>query len=193
MPDDLMKRINNLSPENRVQVARFVDFLEFRSEQSQNKTRGERWTFDLIEYFHTASISPKDPKSGAEIKIDAAKVGGESRPAIYAHPPVSQAGSIEYFVPVPEKLVEATLRVSIGIRDGSKLASPNMVAFSIHLNGYRIWGTQTHRREWQSFTVPVNFRAGDVNRLRFSTQALGNHQWTWAVWGEPHITGRVHF
>jgi hypothetical protein len=31
--------------------------------------------------------------------------------------------------------------------------------------------------------------AGDVARIEFFTDGLGNHEWAWAVWGEPKLTG----
>jgi len=28
-------------------------------------------------------------------------------------------------------------------------------------------------------------------RVEFATEALDRHQWTWAVWGAPELTGMI--
>ena len=32
---------------------------------------------------------------------------------------------------------------------------------------------------------------GDVARVQFVTDGLGNHQWAWAVWGDPMLVGEL--
>jgi hypothetical protein len=33
--------------------------------------------------------------------------------------------------------------------------------------------------------------AGDMARIEFTTEALGSHEWTWAVWGSPELYGKL--
>ena len=96
---------------------------------------------------------------------------------------------IEYYIPVPQEVTQLKLKFSIGIRDGSKLSGSNLVAFSIRMNGYRVWGTQTNLRAWEPFDLGLTAHPGDVNHLAFITEALGNHQWTWAAWAQPMLEG----
>jgi len=37
--------------------------------------------------------------------------------------------------------------------------------------------------------MPLRLRAGDINQLTLTTEALGQHQWAWAVWGAPVLVG----
>ena len=112
-------------------------------------------------------------------------------PALWAHPPVSGRTTIEYYVPVPQQVHDLTLKTAIGIRDGAKIAKTNLVAFNIKVNGLRVWGAQTNQQTWQPVEVPIRVTTGDMVRFTFTTEALGSHQWTWAVWGNPELIGGV--
>jgi hypothetical protein len=121
-----------------------------------------------------------------------ATVGGETRAALWAHPPVVGQAVIEYHVPVPQQVREVRLRVAIGIRDGAKIAPDNLVAFSVRVNGLRVWGQQSNAQSWQAVEIPLNLLSGDMARIEFATEALGSHQWTWAVWGAPELSGKLN-
>ncbi|MEM7033661.1 MAG: hypothetical protein AAF629_29200 [Chloroflexota bacterium] len=189
--DQLTQKIKELSPHAIDKIIDYVDFLVWQEQQAQQQTGMIRWSFDLIEHFSEAEIRPKTAKDqGAEIKIGVAASDGLEKPAIFAHPPVQGRSTIEYYVPIPQDIDQFKLSFATGIRDGSKLSGANLVAFSIHLNGYRIWGTQTNSRRWQNHSLDLTVQAGDINQITFATEALGNHRWTWAAWGSPIIEGK---
>ena len=83
------------------------------------------------------------------------------------------------------------LGLAIGIRDGSEIAENNLVAFGVKMNGLRVWGQQTNERRWIEADIPLDLMAGDMVRFEFTTEALARHEWTWAVWGGPELTGRI--
>ena len=122
---------------------------------------------------------------------DSPGVGGEIRPALWAHPPLVGQTVIEYHAPVPQGVSQVQLRLAIGIRDGAEIAPDNLVAFGVKVNGLRVWGQQSNAQTWQEAKIPLDLVSGDVARIEFTTEALGSHQWTWAVWGEPELEGKI--
>jgi len=186
--DELIQKIKLLSPPSLKEVRTFVDFLRWREEKRSDIAAD--WSYDFIETFAQAVKYPEDPNSGAEIRLGLATCGGEERTAIFAHPPVSGQAILEYYVPIVRNVHALSLNFAIGIRDGSQLEDPNLVAFSVRLNGYRVWGTQTNLRRWQNHYIKLVTPPGDIARIEFVTEALGDHRWTWAVWGTPLLSGK---
>ena len=127
-----------------------------------------------------------------DVQMAPATVGGTSRPALWAHPPVSGKAVIEYYVPVPQQVTNIHLNLAIGVRDGAQVSNSNLVAFGVRVNGIRVWGKQSNEQNWQNQSIPLNITAGDMVRFEFTTETLGNHQWTWAVWGNPELTGKTN-
>jgi len=187
--NNLFEKIKPLSPTSLKQLNTFVNYLHWQEQCAANKTNQINWTFDFIEHFREAEKVPPYNQQGAEIKIGVATCEGVEKAAIFAHPPVQGGSIIEYYVPIPQDVNQLKLKLAIGIRDGSKLSGSNLVAFSVRMNGYRIWGTQTNVRGWQQDEITLTAQPGDVNQISFITEALGNHQWTWAVWGSPVLVG----
>ena len=186
--EKLIAQIKLLSPASLKEVQVFVEFLKWREERRDRAAPD--WSYDFIETFAQAVKYPEDPESGAEIRLGLATCGGEERTAIFAHPPVAGQTILEYYVPIVRNVYALGLNFAIGIRDGSRLEDPNLVAFSIRLNGYRVWGAQTNLKRWQNHYVKLVTPPGDIARIEFITEALGDHRWTWAVWGNPILTGK---
>ncbi len=184
----LYQQIEALSPENQNKVADYVAFLQWQNQRQPEQAI--QWSFSLIERFHEATVYATAAPNGLDVKQADATVGGETRPSLWAHPPVVGQTVIEYHLPIPADLAEVALKIAVGIRDGSQLAPDSLVAFSVLLNGSRVWGHQTTAQTWHDVTVPLDLPLGDVSRLALVTEALGNHQWTWAVWGSPDLVGR---
>ena len=44
---------------------------------------------------------------------------------------------------------------------------------------------------WKDHEIDMPTLPGDVARVQLVTDGLGNHQWAWAVWGEPRLVGEV--
>ena len=65
------------------------------------------------------------------------------------------------------------------------------MGFRIRLNGRRIWSRVKHTNAWEYFIVDLPTLAGTTPTIQFITDALGNHHWKWAVWGEPQLLGFV--
>jgi hypothetical protein len=187
---ELMREIEKLSPQSWVILAKYIQFLQWQEAQDQTSP-GNDWSFSFVEGFKEAAVRASQDEAGMDVKMASAVVGGESRPAIWAHPPVVGRAVIEYYVPVPQQISDLYLRMAIGIRDGAEISEENLVAFGVRVNGLRVWGQQTNEQVWQSVNIPLNVMAGDMARIEFTTEALGSHEWTWAVWGGPELYGRL--
>jgi hypothetical protein len=83
------------------------------------------------------------------------------------------------------------MRFATGIRDGSRLAEGNVVAFRVFVSDWRIWSDTQHARRWKRHEIAMPTLPGDVVRIQFATDGLGNHQWAWAAWGEPRLLGEA--
>lgn len=189
LPAQLIEQIKQLSPDDQRKVAEYVAFLQWQTEPTP--LSGTSWSFSFIEQFSQATPYASDVGEGMDIQMTIATVDGEARPALWAHPPVMGQAMIEYHVPIPERLSSLVLHTAIGIRDGSQISANNLVAFSLRVNGIRVWGHQINQRLWQSVAIPLDLSGGDVARIEFVTEALGSHEWTWAVWGTPELVGQV--
>jgi hypothetical protein len=168
----------------------YIAFLQWREGQGQAAATAN-WSFSFIEAFKTASISASENPAGMDVQMGPALVGGQRRPALWAHPPVAGQAVIEYYVPIPQQVSEVQLRLAIGIRDGAQIAEHNLVAFGVRVNGARVWGQQSNTLAWQEVTIPLDLSAGDMVRFEFTTEALNGHEWTWAVWGSPELRGKL--
>ena len=189
-PSHLFEQIKTLSDASQAKLADYVTFLQWQ--EARKAQMGSRnWSFSFVESFKQAAVQATVDKAGMDVKMSLATVGGESRPALWAHPPVVGQAVIEYYVPIPKHIRHVHLRTSFGIRDGAKISEDNLVAFGVRVNGMRVWGQQSHARAWQEVTIPLTLVSGDVMRFEFTTEALGSHEWTWAVWGSPELEGQL--
>jgi hypothetical protein len=186
----LIQQIEQLSAESQAKLADYIAFLQWQEAQAQ-AAEAQGWSFSFIEAFKEAAVYASREAAGLDVSMAPATVGGETRPALWAHPPVVGQSVIEYHVPVPQQVREVRLRLAIGIRDGAKIAPDNLVAFSVRINGLRVWGQQSNAQSWQAVEIPLNLLSGDMARIEFATEALGSHQWTWAVWGSPELVGQL--
>jgi hypothetical protein len=184
----LIDHIKKLSAENQARLANYAAFLQWQDAQMQAKT-GQGWSFSFIERFKEAAVYASEKPAGMDVKLAPAVVGGVSRPALWAHPPLVGQAVIEYHVPIPQQVKEIQLKLATGIRDGAEIDAANLVAYSVKVNGARVWGRQSNAQSWQEAVIPLDLSTGDMVRLAFCTEALNNHQWTWAVWGEPELSG----
>jgi hypothetical protein len=188
--NQLIQQIEQLSAESQAKLADYIAFLLWQEAQGQ-AAEAKGWSFSFIEAFKEAAVYANQEPAGMDVKMGPAMVGGETRPALWAHPPLVGQTVIEYHVPVPQGVSQIQLRLAIGIRDGAEIAPDNLVAFGVKVNGLRVWGQQSNAQTWQEAKIPLDLVSGDVARIDFTTEALGNHQWTWAVWGEPELEGKI--
>ncbi|MFN8460051.1 MAG: hypothetical protein U0401_36275 [Anaerolineae bacterium] len=186
----LIQQIEQLSAESQARLADYVAFLRWQEAQ-QAEQAGQGWSFSFIEAFKEAAVTASRNRAGMDVQLGPASVGGETRPALWAHPPVAGQAIIEYHVPVPQPVSQIRLRLAFGIREGAQIAADNLVAFSVRVNGLRVWGKQSNTQLWQEVDIPLKVISGDVARIEFVTEALGSHQWTWAVWGSPELVGQL--
>ena len=184
----LFKLIEQLSPAGQASVAEYAAFLQWQ-EQGQ-RAPAQTWSFSFLEAFNSATVSASDNAAGMDVKMGPADVGGVSRPALWAHPPLTGQAVIEYFVPVPQSVRQVKLHLAVGIRDGAQIAPDNLVAFGVRVNGLRVWSRQTNAHKWEDAVAPLDLPPGDIARIELTTEALGSHSWTWAVWGSPELRGQ---
>ncbi len=187
---ELIERIKNLSPESQAKLADQVAFLEWQEVRSQAEPV-PGWSFNFIEAFRTAAVYSSREPEGMDVKLAPAAVGGEIEPALWAHPPLVGQAVIEYHVPIPQQVRQIRLHLAIGIRDKANIAEDNLVAFSVKVNGMRVWGQQSNAQTWQMANIPLDLPTGDVVQIAFTTEVLGSHEWTWAVWGNPELSGLI--
>lgn len=196
--ETILRDLTALSPSDQERVAEYIAFLRWRAgyrNLAEGAEAGRPWRFNFLEHFAAADVravagrsGSREDVAGMEVKIGEASVGGEFRPALWQHPPVSGESLAEFHVPIPAGLRDLRLRFSIGIRDGAQGAE-QLVAFRVKVDGWQVWSRAAYPRTWQPFEITLPFQAGNILRLTFATDGLGEHQWAWAVWGEPELVG----
>jgi hypothetical protein len=189
--DDLVRDLAALSPDDRALVREHIDFLRWRAGRRSPLAAeaGRPWTWNLLEHFAEVEVRATRDQAGMEVKAAEASVGGERRPALWQHPPVSGEAVVDIVVPIPVGLRDLRLRAAVGIRDGSSGPAERLVAFRIRVGGWQVWSRAAWPRQWESLEVGLPFQAGDVLRVSLATDGLGDHEWAWAVWGEPVLVG----
>jgi len=183
--------LDALSPADQAKVAEYIAFLRWQAgsgEPSAAQLATRPWAFKLLEHFAGADVRASRNAAGMEIKTAEATVGGERRPAMWQHPPVDGESAVEFHVPIPVGLRDLRLRFSIGIRDGAQ-AVDRLVAFRVRVDGWQVWSRAAWPIRWEPVEVPLPHQAGNVLRLTFATDGLGEHKFAWAAWGEPMLVG----
>jgi len=189
--DESLRDLVTLSPEDQALVRDYIAYLRWRSGKTRQDalaTPMPGWRLAFLEQLSNANVHATRDPAGMEVKGAEATVGGESRPSIWQHPPVNGESVIEFHVPVPKGLKGLRLRFAIGIRDGAR-AADRLVAFRVRLDGWQVWSHAAWPTSWRSFELALPFHAGDILRVAFATDGLGDHKWAWAVWGEPELIG----
>jgi len=189
--EEIIGQLDSLTAESLEDLARFVEYLRWRQSPGLLRSGGRPWRFDFIEDFRRATMSADHDPAGMEIRIGESACDGDCRMALWQHPPVLGSAIIEYQVAIPEGVRNLWLRFATGIRDGSHLTEGNVVAFRIFVNGWKVWSDTQHARRWESREVVMPTIPGDVARIRFVTDGLGNHEWAWAVWAQPRLVGEI--
>lgn len=190
--DDLYNQIASLPPAEQALVREFVDFLTRRQDQrcTSEEAGQHTWQYNFLEHFAGADVRAAKGPAGMEVKAAVAAVGGETRPALWEHPPVSGEALVEFHVPVPAGLRNLRLRFATGIRDGSQGAE-QLVAFRIRVDGWQVWSRAGWPQHWEPAEIALPFHAGNMLRLAFATDGLGSHRWAWAAWAEPELVGEL--
>jgi hypothetical protein len=189
--EDIVGQLESLTSESLAELARFIEYLKWRQGPVPPAAEGQPWAFDFVECFRQAVVSADHDPAGMEVKVGEAACDGDWRMALWQHPPVEGSAQVEYQVPVPAGVSNLRLCFSTGIRDGSQLAEGNVVAFRVFVNDWKIWSDTQHARWWTEHEIPIPTLPGDIIRIRFATDGLGNHRWAWAAWGQPRLVGEV--
>lgn len=187
----IVEQLDSLSTESLTELTRFIEYLRWKQGLETMRAGGQPWAFDFVEHFRRAVVSADHDPAGMEIQVSEAECEGESRMALWQHPPVQGSAIVEYQVPVPPEVAKLRLSFATGVRDGSQLAEGNVIAFRIFVNDWRIWSDTQHARRWREHEIAMPSMPGDVARVQFVTDGLGNHRWAWAVWGEPRLVGEI--
>jgi hypothetical protein len=189
--EQIVNELDALAPESLTELAQFVAYLKWKQGADTPKSAGQPWAFDFVEHFRRAIVSADLDPAGMEVQIGEAACDDNLRMALWQHPPVQGSASVEYQVPIPTEVKNLRLQFATGIRDGSHLAEGNVVAFRVFVNDWKIWSDTQHTRRWLSHELDMPALPGDVVRIKFVTDGLGNHQWAWAAWGEPKLVGEI--
>ena len=189
--DDAFSALATLAPADQALVRDYIAFLQWRAAQAHEEsasTPARTWRLSFLEHLAEASVHATRDPAGMEVKGAEATVGGEGRPALWQHPPVNGESVVEFHVPVPSGLKNLRLRFAVGVRDGAR-ATDRLVAFRVRVDGWQVWSQAAWPTSWRPFELGLPFHAGDVLRIAFVTDGLGEHKWAWAVWGEPELIG----
>jgi hypothetical protein len=189
--DEILRALSALSPADQALAQDYVAFLQWRAGQTftdLSKGPARPWQLGFLEHLAEATVQATRDPAGMEVKGAEATVGGEGRPALWQHPPVAGESVVEFHVPVPTGLKDLRLRFAVGIRDGVG-AVDRLVAFRVRVDGWQVWSHAAWPTSWRSFELGLPFHAGNVLRIAFITDGLGEHKWAWAVWGEPELIG----
>jgi hypothetical protein len=189
--EEIVSQLESLTPESLAELGSFVEYLKWKQAPSSAAGAGQSWAFDFVEHFRRAVLTADYDPAGMEVQVGEAVCAGDSRMALWQHPPVQGSAIVEYQVPVPANVSSLSLCFATGIRDGSQLAEGNLVAFRVFVNDWKIWSGTQRVREWKAYEIDMPTLPGDVARIQFVTDGLGNHEWAWAVWGEPRLVGEV--
>jgi len=191
--DDILNDMASLSPAAQAQVRDYIAFLRWQAERAgraEDTTVARVWRYNFLEHLDSADVGSSRGAAGMEVKAAEASVGGARRPALWQHPPVQGEARVDYHVPVPAGLHNLHLRFAIGIRDGAQ-AGERLIAFRARVDGWQVWSRAAWPKTWEAAEVPLPFRSGDVLRITFATDCLGDHPFAWAVWGEPELVGEL--
>lgn len=189
--EEIVSQLDELTTESLSELSRFVEYLKWKQDPGPDLVSVRPWIFDFVEHFRRATVTAESDPAGMEVRVGEAVCGGDSRMALWQHPPVQGSAIVEYQVPVPADVQELCLHFATGIRDGSHLAEGNVVAFRLLVNDWKIWSDTQNVRAWRPRQIRMPTLSGDVARIQFLTDGLGNHQWAWSVWGEPRLVGAV--
>jgi hypothetical protein len=189
--EEVALQLESLSADSLEELALFMRYLRWKERPAQGEVSGLPWDYDFVEHFRKASVTSDRDPAGMEVQVGEASCGSDWRMAMWQHPPVEGSSSVEYQVAIPPNVRGLRLRLATGIRDGSDLAAGNVVAFRVFVNDWRIWSDTQHARTWKAHEIIMPTIPGDVVRVRFVTDGLGNHQWAWAAWGEPRLFGEI--
>jgi hypothetical protein len=189
--EEIVNQLESLTTESLAELGRFVEYLKWKQGPAPIQATGRPWDFDFVEHFRRATVTADHDPAGMEVRVGEAACDGDSRMALWQHPPVQGSAVVEYQVPVPAGVGNLRLGFATGIRDGSHLAEGNVVAFRLFVNDWKIWSDTQHLKEWKSREITMPSLPGDVARIQFVTDGLGNHQWAWAAWGAPRLLGEI--
>lgn len=189
--EEIVNSLESLDPEQLEEVAGFVEYLRWKQGPAGMGAPERIWGFDFVEHFRQAIVTASEDPAGMEVQIGEASAGHDLRMALWQHPPLEGASVVEYQVPVPPDVTDLCLHFATGIRDGSMLAAGNVVAFRIFVNDWKMWSDTQHVQRWKEHELAMPAVAGDVLRIQFVTDGLGNHRWAWSAWAEPRLVGRV--
>ena len=187
----MVNQLESLNPEGLSEVRQYIRYLKWKQGFEARTGTGRPWSFDFVEHFRRAVVSADHDPAGMEVQIGETACDGDQRMALWQHPPVSGSSIVEYQVPVPTEVSNLQMQFATGIRDGSQLASGNVVAFRVFVNGFKIWSDTQHVQSWLDHKIVMPTVPGDIVRIQFVTDGLGNHQWAWAAWGEPRLAGQI--
>lgn len=187
--EEIANQLESLSPQSLDELARFIEYLKWKQGPATGDVPGQLWSFDFVEHSRQATISTELDPAGMEVQVGEASCGGEQRMALWQHPPVQGSAIVEYQVPVPADVSNLRICFATGIRDGSQLAQGNVVAFRLFVNNWKLWSDTQHVRQWKEHEISMPLLAGDIARIQFVTDGLGNHRWAWSAWAEPRLVG----
>ncbi len=149
-----------------------------------------RLPLDLLSAPFTDSLILKtgqeeEPTGFCCVQKAAATVGGVTKQAMMAHPPMQGQHHVDYLLALPAGPIRLTGYA--GIRDGAS-SKANGVGFRITVDGREVWRTDMRPGEpWRAFEVTMTEYAGRTILLTLITDSLGDYGWDWAEWSEIRL------
>ena len=187
--EEIVSRLDSLTAESLAELDSYIEYLRWKQSPVFSQPPGRPWSYDFVEHFRHATLHADQDPVGMEVRVGEATCDGLIQMALWQHPPVQGSAHVEYQVPVPSGARQLRIQFATGIRDGAHLTEGNLVAFRLLVNDWQIWSQTQQMQKWKTHEVEMPALRGDIARIQFVTDGLGNHQWAWAVWGEPRLLG----
>lgn len=118
--------------------------------------------------------------------------GGQSKPALFAHPPWDEAHGVvgaayaQWTLRLPDT-GKLALTFAFGLRDGAE--KTDGVSFAVEVDGATLLRREWDRCQWLPCRVDLSAYAGRQVKLRLSVGKgpRGRGAYAWCLWGEPRI------
>lgn len=143
---------------------------------------------DLVREFDQAEVN-----NALDAHIGEKKSGEVSKPSIFLHPNAEGDATARFTVSLPKVTdrQRIVLIFSIGLADGVKFDDPdhppNGVIFSVDVDGQRVFSEASTQCRWRQRGIDLTAHAGRTVRVGLNTNAMGNTNYDWALFGGPKV------
>jgi hypothetical protein len=159
----------------------------------------ELWMYDFFEHF--VEPDPDKMRPNEDIYVHERLIsGGVAKPGIFQHPPPHGSSRLPYGpIRIPDHIRELKLNFFIAILDerpgggrqkkfSDRPFEGDALKFGVRINNKRVelLNSLLNSVGWVHHSLLIE-PTGDRLTVEFITDAMGDHTYNWAVWGEPRL------